>query len=576
LAIFLSDCKNTILLVESDQADSDNLKHLLSETTGVNFNLQCIAELAVQDVNNTPYDVLLISQTEAPQEDFILIKEIQLLQLGKPIIYLTNSVDMTVDQKVMQLGADDCLAKSEISNYILTRTIQHSLQRKINESQLAHLSTHDHLTGLANRYLLYEHLERTIKIVKRSNDQFAILFMDIDKFKLINDSLGHDVGDILLVLVADRLTTCVRDTDIVARFGNDEFAVLLEDSGSSRNMVLIATKLQKLMAPAFNVRGHELFITFSIGIACYPECGSDPETLFKCADSALYKAKELGRNKFHFFTEELDSQARLRLDLEKNLRRALINGEFEVYLQPQVNTISEKITGAEALLRWCHPKHGMVSPVVFIPLLEDLGLLPGVEAWVLHQVCLVAKRLTDEYGQLKFSVNISGIHFKSRNLKENIYLALQSSSLDAVNLEIELTEDIMIEHVEYNSNLLNELKELGISIALDDFGKGYSSLSYLKNFPANILKIDKAFIDHIVSDKSDAAIVEAMIDLSHKLNIKVVAEGVEDKAQLLQLRRFKCDYIQGYYFAKPMTMQKFERFLINRNQLSYKKKSKAK
>ena len=235
----MSDCKNTILLVESDQADSDNLKHLLSETTGVNFNLQCIAELAVQDVNNTPYDVLLISQTEAPQEDFILIKEIQLLQLGKPIIYLTNSVDMTVDQKVMQLGADDCLAKSEISNYILTRTIQHSLQRKINESQLAHLSTHDHLTGLANRYLLYEHLERTIKIVKRSNDQFAILFMDIDKFKLINDSLGHDVGDFLLVLVADRLTTCVRDTDIVARFGNDEFAVLLEDSGSSRIMPIL-------------------------------------------------------------------------------------------------------------------------------------------------------------------------------------------------------------------------------------------------------------------------------------------------------------------------------------------------
>jgi diguanylate cyclase len=575
LVAFLNRSKTKVLLVESNQVDSSKIVSRLAKSAKVKFCLQTIAELTINEIKGSLFDVLLITQTEEPKESLVLLRKIQRLKLGKPVIYLTNDVDQEIDEQVMALGADDYLAINEISIGNLVRAIQHSLQRKKNESQLAHISTHDQLTGLANRYLLYEHLEHTINIVKRSNGHFAILFMDIDKFKLINDSLGHDVGDILLVFVADRLSSSVRDTDIVARFGNDEFAILLEDSGSKGNMASIAIKLQKMMEPAFNVKGHELFITFSIGIATYPECGTEPDILFKSADSALNKAKELGRNKFHFFTDELDSRAKLRLDLEKNLRRALINGEFEVYLQPQVCAGSEKITGAEALLRWCHPEHGIVSPVVFIPLLEDLGILPGVEAWVLHQVCLYAKSLTDDYDQLKFSVNISGIHFKSKKLKENIYLALQSSSLNAINLEIELTEDIMIDHVEHNSNLLNELKELGVSIALDDFGTGYSSLSYLKNFPADILKIDKAFIDHIASDKSDAAIVEAMIALSHKLNIKVVAEGVEDKAQLAQLKMLGCDYIQGYYFAKPMPMKEFEGFLINRNQLKNKKKTIA-
>lgn len=561
-----------VLLVESQKLDFQMIKNTLSSSNTETFQLQWTETLTIKELKKSKFEAILLSQDHSLEESFSLLKKILALKLDQPVIFLTDVIDTEIDQQMMLVGADDCLAKSELTTNILVRTINHAIIRKRKETQFAYLSTHDQLTGLANRYLLYEHLERTISIAKRSNSHFSVLLIDIDKFKLINNSLGHDIGDILLVQVADRLSTSMRDTDIVARFGNDEFAVLLEDSGTSRNMVTIAMKIQRIMEASFEVREHELFITTSIGLASFPECGTEPETLLKSADAALHKAKELGRNKYHYFTSELNEQAKLRLELEKGLRRALINCELEIYLQPQVETLSQKVSGAEALLRWNHPQHGMVSPEIFIPLLEDLGMLPGIEGWVLQKVCLFAKKMTDRYGQLKFSVNISGSHFKSERLKENIYMALQGSSLDAIALEIELTENIMIEHVEHNSNLLNELKELGVWVALDDFGKGYSSLTYLKNFPADILKIDKAFIDNIVDDKRDEAIVEAMINLSHKLGIKVVAEGVENKNQLVKLEVFGCDYIQGYYFAKPMPMPEFEKFLVNRNQL-YKQKN---
>ena len=552
-----------ILVVESQRDDFLKLEKSLKTITLVDFQVQMFSTITPEQLKQVEFDVLLLAYQPAEELTLRLLESIIKLKLPKPTIFLTPEYDCNIDQQALQLGADDCLPKSELTPAFLCHAIQHAIQRKNAEARLAHMTTHDRLTGLANRYLLYEHLEHAITLAKRSGSQFAVLFVDLDKFKLINDSLGHEIGDLLLKLVAEKLLYCVRETDIVARLGNDEFAILLENSGSSRDIAIIAEKIQKVMLPAFQVRDHELFITASIGISSFPECGMEPAALIKSAEAALHKAKEIGRNKFHFFTNELNRQARLKLELEKNLRRALINGEFDIHLQPQIKAQSDTIAGAEALLRWNHPKYGFISPAIFIPLLEDLGLLVGVESWVINKVCQLAKKLTDKYGQLRFSVNISGAHFKTGNLKENIYLALQASSLDANNLEVELTEDIMIEHVEHNSHLLSELKEIGISVALDDFGKGYSSLSYLKNFPADILKIDKAFIDHLVKDKRDSAIVESLIDLSHKLGIKVVAEGVEEKQQLTHLTKIGCDYIQGYYFAKPMPTMEFEHFIAD-------------
>jgi len=550
------------IIDSSIQACIDIEKSLLDSQ--YDYRLEQIRTITSNDLKVRDFEVLFICQSYSQQDPIELLQEVILLNLTKPIVFITDQEDEQVEKLVIDIGADDCIAKTEITTKLLSRTIHHVLERKKSSQAVSHLTTHDRLTGLANRYLLHEHLEHAIKMAKRSKGQFAILFIDLDKFKLVNDSLGHNVGDTLLIQTAERLKACVRETDIIARLGNDEFAILMLNINASRDAALVAEKIQNSIDTAFNIEGSELFVTTSIGIAIYPECGDKPETLLKNADVALYKAKDIGRNQYHFFTNDLNKLARFKLELEKNLRRALMNGEFDIHLQPQIMPISNKLIGAEALLRWFHPKYGFISPAVFIPLLDELGLLVGLESWVLKKVCGLAQYLSSispEYLDLKFSVNISGTHFKTGDLKENIYMALQSSSLDAKNLEVELTEDIMIEHVERNSNLLAELKELGISIALDDFGKGYSSLTYLKNFPADILKIDKAFIDHIANDERDSAIVEAMISLSHKLGIKVVAEGVEEKNQLSELEKYGCDYIQGYYFAKPMSAKDFEEFI---------------
>lgn len=552
-----------ILVVESAQQDFQKIEQNLNDKQPAKFAVEHLSAITSQELLSLDFDLLILGEP-ASDESLSQLEAITMLELNKPIVMLLNQANPQREEMAIQIGADDCLIKSCLNHDLLEHTITRSIQRNNNKPRQALQATHDRLTGLANRYLLHEHLEHAISLAKRTENQFAILFVDLDKFKLINDSLGPDIGDLLLQKVAERLIQCVRETDIVARLGNDEFAVLLENCGNSRDIALVAEKIQDYMMPAYVINEHELFLTAAIGIASFPECGMDPATLIKSAETALHKAKEKGRNSFEFYTREFNREARLKLELEKSLRRALINGEFDIHLQPQVIPSTETIVGAEALLRWKHPRHGFISPAVFIPLLEELGLLTGVEGWVINQVCSLGKKLTDRYGHLRFSVNISGSHFKTGNLKENIYLALQASSLDANFLEVELTEDIMIEHVEASSNMLDELKEIGVSVALDDFGKGYSSLSYLKDFPADILKIDKAFIDELVKDKRNAAIVASLIDLSHKLGIKVVAEGVEEKHQLSHLMNINCDYVQGYYYAKPMPVEEFERFVANR------------
>lgn len=554
----------TILVVEDNQDDFQSLEKIFLSFRTKNYQLKQLYSIHPEQLKEIDYDVLILSCSTPIQVSVLLLNTILKQDLNRAIIFLTNQFDEKVSETIIHHGADDCLPKNELTPIFLEHAINQVLQRKKIEAKLSVMATHDQLTGLANRYLLNVHLEHAISLAKRTQAQFAVLFIDVDEFKLINDSLGHQSGDLLLKQISARLTATVRETDIIARLGNNEFGLLLENSGTVNNSINIAKKIQETMAKVFHIHNHELFITVSIGIACFPECGTLSTSLFKNAGTALNKAKEMGRNQFHFFTGDLSKQARLKLELEKNLRRALINREFEIYLQPQICSKTEIISGAESLLRWNHPKYGFIAPDIFIPLLEELGLLTGVESWVLREVCFIAKQLTDEYGKLRFSVNISGSHFNTGHLKENIYLALQASSLEARFLEIELTEDTMIEHVEHNCQLLNELKAMGISIALDDFGKGYSSLSYLKNFPADVLKIDKAFINNLVTDNRDSAIVEALVELSHKLGIEVVAEGVESYKQFAHLQSIECDLIQGYYFTKPLAITEFIKFLVNK------------
>lgn len=562
-----------VLLFEKSKKETTRLAEWLSTSCDQQYEICWQSDFRREFLETNSFKLIIVIDESGSSKPIRTIQEVVHLELPIPIIFLSHDHSHELDDKVMQLGASDCLPISELTPLLLERSIRHAIGRQNTEAQLSFVATHDQLTGLANRYLFHEHLAHSISVAKRRNRQFGLLFLDLDQFKRINDSLGHDVGDMLIIEVANRIRQAVRLTDIVARMGGDEFTILLEDIKSKKELSLVASKIQKAIEPIIKIQNQELYATVSIGIASFPDCGLEAQTLMKSADIALHKAKEIGRNKFHYFSDELDQQARMKLELEKSLRRALIKGEFEVYYQPQVNAKDYTVSGFEALLRWNHPTIGLVSPADFIPLLEELGLMVGVEQWVIKQVCHAAKTITDQYGQLRFAINISGTHFKLGNLKQSIYMAIQESSLDAGCLEIELTEDIMIEHVERNNHVLNELAEVGVSIALDDFGKGYSSLSYLKNFPANILKIDKSFIDCIQSSERECSIVEAIIGLSHKLGIKVVAEGVEKLNQADILRAKLCDYIQGYHFAKPMPISQLHGYLSK--QLASKNKASA-
>jgi len=554
----------SVLLFEKSKKNVISIENMLSTQEHQAYELFWQPEFNDSILLNSHFDIILVVQSAKETPNFQIIKDLVNLEQSTPIIIISSHTDSLLDDKVMAMGASDSIPLCELSPTLLDRTIRHAISRRNTEAKLSFLATHDQLTGLANRYLFHEHLSHSISLAKRRHSTFGLLFMNLDRFKYTNDSLGHDIGDMLLIEVAKRIKSSVRVADIVARIGGDEFTVLLDDAKSKNELSLIAKKIQLAVEPVIKVRNHDLYVTTSIGIAYFPECGLEPKTLMKSADIALNKAKEIGQNKFQFFTNELNEQTRLKLELEKSLRRAMIKGEFEIYFQPQVRADNQQVTGAEALLRWNHPMIGIVSPADFIPILEELGLMVSVEQWVISQVCITAKKLTEKYGKLCFAINISGSHFKLGDLKQSIYLALQESSLDAGCLEVELTEDIMIEHVERNNHLLNELADIGVSIALDDFGKGYSSLNYLKNFPADVLKIDKSFIDNILADGRDSSIVEAMIALSHKLGIKVVAEGVEEEAQAQFLKNINCDYMQGYYFAKPMPIDELDKYLANR------------
>ncbi|PCI71633.1 MAG: GGDEF domain-containing protein [Gammaproteobacteria bacterium] len=566
-----------VLVFNKDDEQKIKINRYFSSNGKGLYQLKFAESFRMEIFDNHYFDLIIVNQSGAGKVGLSFIEKINSLQIPIPVIFIMRGNSLSVDNHAMELGASDCLSMESLTQDSLQRSVRHVLIRRNTEAKLSFLATHDPLTGLSNRYLFQEHLVRSISVSKRKGTSFGLLLLDLDRFKMVNDSLGHDIGDLLLKEVALRIKSAVRAVDLVARFGGDEFTVLLDDINDIDELSKIAGKIQKALLPVMNLQGQEVFVTTSIGISHFPECGIVPLTLIKSADIAMYKAKELGRNTYHVYSNDLSEESRLKLVLERDLRRALIKGEFELFYQPQIDVKTNRIAGAEALLRWRHQTLGIIAPDKFIPLLEEMGMMIGVEQWVLRQVCNIAKMVNspdfdrrnsdrttidnDSADEIKFSINISGSHFKLGDLAKNVEYAIRDSGVKASCIEIELTEDIMIEHVERNNEVLNSLSKMGVSIALDDFGKGYSSLTYLKDFPADILKIDKAFIDNLAVESRDSAIVSSMIELSHKLSIKVVAEGVEQPEQAEILRKQGCDYIQGYLFAKPMAVDQFLDFL---------------
>ncbi len=447
-------------------------------------------------------------------------------------------------------------------NWILVAVARDITERKEAERRLLKLAHFDTLTGLPNRSQLYESLTHSLAQAAEHRWALAVLFLDMDRFKNINDTLGHTIGDELLRQFASRLVDCLRVRDTIGRFGGDEFAAILMLPDGVQSALPVVDKIREAMRQPFDLKGHEVTVTCSIGIAVYPDDGLDADTLIKYADTAMYRAKEAGRDAFRFFTAEMNAQSLARLDLENALRRAIDNEEFVLYFQPKVDIGTGRISGAEALIRWNRPGHGMVSPALFIPLLEETGLIVRVGNWVIHEACrTIAHWQATGVGGVQISVNVSGIQFFVGGLQEEVLRALREHDIPPELLELELTESSLMSNAEETITVLQNLKELGIRISIDDFGTGYSSLAYLKRFPIDKLKIDIAFVREVTSNPDDAAIVLAIINMAHSMKLKVIAEGVEKDAQLAYLRRHDCDEMQGYYFSRPVAAEDFEQML---------------
>ncbi|HQY59450.1 MAG: EAL domain-containing protein [Nitrospira sp.] len=483
-------------------------------------------------------------------------------------VMLPNGTDF-----IIHLQAEG-VREEETGELTVIGTAQDITERKQAERAIHRLAYYDSLTGLANRVLFKDRLSNALSYAERHHQHLATLFIDLDRFKVINDTLGHTVGDRLLTHVAERLSESVRLSDSVgrhadhepphalARLGGDEFTILLTALPAPEDAGRVARRILESLAHPFSIDGHEIFISASIGISIFPTDGSTVEALLKNADTAMYHAKEQGRNNCQFYSSGLNAAAAERLDLENELRRALEREEFLVYYQPKLNIHSRKILGAEALVRWKHPKRGVVPPGVFLNAAIDTGLIRPMDEWVLREACRQVKAWeVAGLPPITVSANVSNSLFHGRTLPTTVADALRDSGLNASQLELELTESIAMRDVEASVTMLEGLRTMGVRLSIDDFGTGYSSLSYLQRFPLSRLKIDQSFVRDLLTNENNVKITRAIIAMAHSLNLSVLAEGVETEGQLEKLREEGCDEVQGYLFSRPVCAEDFERLL---------------
>ncbi|MCX7172694.1 MAG: EAL domain-containing protein [Proteobacteria bacterium] len=458
-------------------------------------------------------------------------------------------------------------AAGQPSNYI--GVFSDITERKAAEERIEFLAYHDVLTGLPNRRLALDHLELALAYADRSGTKAVVLFLDLDNFKSINDSFGHAVGDALLNTVAKRLRECTRDTDTICRQGGDEFLIVLSNVADADAITSIAVKILESVEKPIHVEGNELSTSLSIGISVYPDDSRDIDTLLNLADTAMYSAKESGRNVYRFYTEQMNADAHDHQHIRVGLRRALEQGEFVLHYQPQVDLSSGAVIGAEALIRWNHPEQGLLPPGRFIAVAEDSGLIVQMGDWVLREACRQAVEWREAgLPELVVAVNVSAMQFKRGDLEQSVLSALKESGLAPKFLELELTESLLIQDTEKVLEAVRRLKAFGLQLSIDDFGTGYSSLSYLKRFNVDTLKIDRSFVCDMAADPNDAVLVRTIIQMARSLSLKTIAEGIEDELQLSFLRLQYCDVGQGYYFARPMPADEFARYLAHAGRAS--------
>jgi diguanylate cyclase (GGDEF)-like protein/PAS domain S-box-containing protein len=547
-AVFMLDPAGTIV---SWNAGAERMHgYTANEIMGQNFS--CL--FPVEDVlKRRPQEILHLADTDGRfQEELPRLRKDGSKFIGE--VVLTALRDASGMLRGFAKISRDLTSRKDAESHLVTVAEQ--------MADLAHVAEHDPLTGLPNRLLLNDRINQGIALARRQSGKVAVLFLDLDGFKHVNDSLGHSVGDKLLCSVANRLMACVRSPDTVSRNGGDEFIVVLQEMRQPNQAAITARRVLRALAAPHRIGDLDLHVTASVGVSIYPEDGSDAETLIKHADTAMYQAKASGRKKFQFFTPQMNENAVERQSIEEGLRHALEFSEFKLYYQPKINVKSGAVVGAEALIRWEHPVRGQLLPSTFIPVAEETGLILPIGTWVLREACLQAMSWKSAglcAGGI--SVNVSSVQFQDEGFLEDLNTVLKETGLDPHCLELEVTESVLMKNTALSAATLKAVREIGIRVSVDDFGTGYSSLSYLRGFPLDGLKIDQSFLQKAHTSPDDSIIVSAIIGLGRAIGLQVIAEGVETAEELAFLKANECDEAQGFYFSRPVTAEEFVKLL---------------
>jgi diguanylate cyclase (GGDEF)-like protein len=553
-------------------ADEEQIRHLLVAVLSSKYKCcsAASADQALNELSKEAFDLVISDINMGGMCGIELIPKLHSISPGTVVVMISGHQEIETAIEAVRVGAFDYITKPLDIRHVeaaVQRALDHrnllrekeqykeQLEQLLEErtAEVDYLAYYDTITQLPNRTLLEDRLEQAVALAKSSGQTLGVLFISLDQFKKVNDTLGHGPGDTLLREFAERLKCCIAQTDTVARFGSDEFVLLRTQIEGAEDVIETIGSLSQVLKFAFALDSQELFATASVGISLFPLDGKDGQTLLKNAGAALYKAKRSGGANYQFYTADIHERASRRLSLETTLRRAIQNQQFLIHYQPKVSVDSLEITGVEALVRWHHPQLGLVSPAEFIPLAEDTGLIVSIGKWVLKQACLQNKKWQNQgYAPIRMAVNISARQLHDQDFADTVITVLRETNLAPQHLELELTESSIMQNAELAADVLSRLKSMGINISIDDFGTGFSSLASLKRLPIDALKIDKSFVLEAPSEPDDAALVMAIVTLAHNLRLKVIAEGVETEEQLRLLHLLRCDEIQGFLFSKPL------------------------
>ncbi len=563
-----------VLLVEDNPTDAFLIQKLLKSSREIPFEVDVSETLsaALEYLSGESAEVILLDLGLPDSKGLSTLEAILAAGSATPIVVLSGMDDEKAAYQAVQQGAQDFLEKGSIDRKGLVRSLLYAAERQrlrteLEEARLREheLAYHDSLTGLPNRRLFYDRLGQAIEHAKRDKTMVGLMFLDLDGFKNINDSLGHGAGDSLLKAVAERLESALRSSDTVGRIGGDEFTVIVENIQWAQDAFHVADTIMRSFEKPFEVEDHEFFVTTGLGVSFYPEDGEDIESLVKRADVAMYRAKAEGKNKYCFYNPSMDAQSLGRLKLQSNLRKAVERDEFVLHFQPQVNLVDGNVFGVEALVRWEDGERGLIPPGDFIPLAEESGLIIPLGDWVMREACRQVKEWEEEGLEINLTVNLSAHQLRFEHLIESVAEAIMDSGLRPERVGLEITESVAMNDVDLSIKMMKHIKDMGVNILIDDFGTGYSSLSYLTRFPIDKLKIDRSFMRKIPQSRNDVALASAIIALAHDMNFEVVAEGVETEEQLRFLNERGCHAMQGYYVSKPLPAKSFMEWLVVNN-----------